>query len=131
MVHVWEVPLGDSMQHVLGGGRGAVPMVVFRGRCARVVLRGLDQGRRLCIRRGVGESAVRENVAAFGGELEDYASLRLLLWGQLVKFALWPVEGALVVPSPAVVGEEAEHGVLLRVFHILHVRRHVHSYDAW
>ena len=59
------------------------------------------------------------------GELHDYAPFRLLLRGPLVGFALWPVEGDLVAPSPAVVRGEAEDGVLFRVLHVLHVRRHV------
>ena len=40
------------------------------------------------------------------------------------------VEGDLVAPSPALVGEEAEDGVLLRVLHALHVRCHVGDVDG-
>ena len=56
-----------------------------------------------------------EDVEALGGELEDDVLLRRLLWGPLVGFSLRLVEGDLVAPSPAVVGKEAEDGVLLPV----------------
>ena len=58
-----------------------------------------------------------EDVDALGGELEGNVGLRRLLRGPLVGSALRPVEGDLVASSPAVVGEEAEDGVLLRVLH--------------
>ena len=64
-----------------------------------------------------------EDVEALGGELEDDVPLRRLLWGPLV-------EDDLVAPSPAVVGEEAEDGVLLRVLHAFHVCRHVGDVDG-
>ena len=35
-----------------------------------------------------------------------------------------------MAPSPAVVGEEAEDGVLLRVLHAFHVCRHVRDVDG-
>ena len=55
----------------------------------------------------------------------DDVPFRRLLWGPLVGFALWPVEGDLVAPSSAVVGDEAEDGVLLRVLQAFRVRRSV------
>ena len=73
---------------------------------------------------------MREGVEALGGELEDDVSLRRLLWGPLVGPVLRSVEGDLVAPSPAVVGEEAEDGVLLRVLHAFHVCRHVGDVDG-
>ena len=66
-----------------------------------------------------------EDVEALGGELQDDVPLPRLHWGPLVGSVLRSVEGALVAPSPAVVGEEAEDGVLLRVLHAFHVCRHV------
>ena len=45
-------------------------------------------------------------------------------------FTLWPVEGDLVAPLPAVAGKEAEDDVLVWVFHVVHVRRHVHDVDS-
>ena len=71
-----------------------------------------------------------EDVEALGGELEDDVPVRRLLWGPLVGSVLRPVEGDLVAPSPAVVGEEAEDGVLLRVLHAFHVRCHVDDVDG-
>ena len=71
-----------------------------------------------------------EDVEALEGELEDDVQLRRLFRGPLVGSALRPVEGDLMAPSPAVVGEEAEDGVLLRVLHALHVRRHVSDVDG-
>ena len=71
-----------------------------------------------------------EDVEALAGELEDDVPLRRLLGGPLVGSALRPVEGDLVAPSPAVVSEEAEDGVLLQVPHALHVRRHVGDVDG-
>ena len=47
-------------------------------------------------------------------------------WGPVLR----SVEGDLVAPSPAVVGEEAEDGVLLRVLHAFHVCRHVGDVDG-
>ena len=73
---------------------------------------------------------MREDVEALGGEWEDDVSLRRLLWGPLVGPVLRSVEGDLVAPSPAVVGEEAEDGVLLRVPHAFHVCRHVGDVDG-
>ena len=73
---------------------------------------------------------MREGVEALGGELEDDVPLRRLLWGPLVGPVLRSVEGDLVAPSPAVVGEEAEDGVLLRVLHAFHVCRHVGDVDG-
>ena len=113
MVVVWEVTLRELMRHVFSGGHGGVQIAVFCGGCARVILLGLGQMRRLCIGCGVRQSAVREDIGALGGELEDSAPFSRLLWGPLVGFALWLVEGDLVAPSPAVVGKEAEDGVLL------------------
>ena len=71
-----------------------------------------------------------EDVEALGGKLEDDVPLRCLLWGPLVGSVLRSVEGDLVAPSPAVVGEEAEDGVLLRVLHAFHVCRHVGDVDG-
>ena len=45
-------------------------------------------------------------------------------------FALWPVDGDLLAPCRAVVGEEAEDGVLLRVLYSYHVHRHVCDVDG-
>ena len=73
---------------------------------------------------------MREGVEALGGELEDDVPLRRLLWGPLVGPVLRSVEGDLVAPSPAVVGEESEDGVLLRVLHAFHVCRHVGDVDG-
>ena len=73
---------------------------------------------------------MREGVEALGGELEDDVPLRRLLWGPLVGPVLRSVDGDLVAPSPAVVGEEAEDGVLLRVLHAFHVCRHVGDIDG-
>ena len=73
---------------------------------------------------------MREDVQALGGELEDDVPLRRLLWGLLVGPVLRSVEGDLVAPSPAVVGEEAEDGVLLQVLHAFHVCRHVGDVDG-
>ena len=73
---------------------------------------------------------MREGVEALGGELEDDVPLRRLLWGPLVGPVLWSVEGDLVAPSPAVVGQEAEDSVLLRVLHAFHVCRHVGDVDG-
>ena len=73
---------------------------------------------------------MREGVEALGGELEDDVPLRCLLWGPLVGPVLRSVEGDLVAPSPAVVGEEAEDGTLLRVLHAFHVCRHVGDVDS-
>ena len=64
------------------------------------------------------------------GELEDDVPLRRLLLGPLVGFALWPVEGDLVAGSSAVVGEEAEDGVLLLVLDALHGRHHLGDVDG-
>ena len=72
---------------------------------------------------------MREDVEALGGELEDDVPRRLL-WGPLVGPVLRSVEGDLVARSPAVVGEEAEDGVLLRVLHAFHVCRHVGDVDG-
>ena len=66
-----------------------------------------------------------EDVEASGVELQDDVPLRSLLWGPLVGSVLRSVEGDLVARSPAVVGEEAEDGVLLWVVHAFHVCRHV------
>ena len=71
-----------------------------------------------------------EDVEALRGELEDDVPLRRLLWGPLVGSVLRLVRGDLVAPSVAVVGEEAEDGVLLRVPHAFHVRRHVGDADG-
>ena len=71
-----------------------------------------------------------EEVEALGGELEDDVPLRRLLQGPLVGSVLQPVEGDLVAPSPAVVGEEAEDGVLLRLLHAFHVSHHVGDVDG-
>ena len=71
-----------------------------------------------------------EDVEALGGELEDDVPLRRLLWGPLVGSVLRSVEGDLVALPPAVVGEEAEDGVLLRVLHAFHVCRHVGDVDG-
>ena len=73
---------------------------------------------------------MREDIEALGAELEDDVPLRRLLWGPLVGPVLRSVEGDLVAPSPAVVGEEAEDGVLLRVLHAFHVCRHVGDVDG-
>ena len=73
---------------------------------------------------------MREDVEALGGELGNDVPLRCLLWGPLVKPVLRSVEGDLVAPSPDVVGEEAEDGVLLRVLHAFHVCRHVGDVDG-
>ena len=73
---------------------------------------------------------MREDIEALGVELEDDVPLRRLLWGPLVGPVLRTVEGDLVAPSPAVVGEEAEDGVLLRVLHACHVCRHVGDVDG-
>ena len=56
-----------------------------------------------------------EDVRALGIELENYTVRCLLLRVSVVGFTLWPVEGDLMAPSPAVVVEEAEDGVLFRV----------------
>ena len=71
-----------------------------------------------------------EDVGAFRAEVEDYAPFCLLLWGPMVGFALWPVEGGLIASSPAVVHEEAEDGVSIRVSHVLHICPHVDGIDA-
>ena len=123
MVVVEEVTLGESMWRVFGGGRGGVPIAVFRGPCARVVLLALGHRRRLCIGCGVGQASVRDDIGALGGELEDDAPFCRLLWGPLLGFALWPLEGDLLAPSPAVVGVVAEDCVLLRVLDAFYVRR--------
>ena len=69
-------------------------------------------------------------VEALRGELQHDVPLRRLLRGPPVGSALLPVEGDLMAPSPAVVGEEAENGVLLRVLHALHVCSHVGDIDG-
>ena len=73
---------------------------------------------------------MREDVGDFGVEQEDYAQFRPLLRRLLVGFALWPVEGDLPAPSPAVVGDKPEDAVLFRILHVLHVRCHVHDIDG-
>ena len=45
MAVVGEVTFGEWMRHVFGEVPGWVPIVVFRGGCARVVLLGLAQRR--------------------------------------------------------------------------------------
>ena len=130
MVVVGEVTFGEPVRHAFGGGCGGVPITFLRGGCVCVVLLGLGQRQRPCIGCGVGYSAVREDVEALGGELEDDVPLRRLLWGPLVGPVLRSVEGDLVAPSPIVVGEEAEDGVLLRVLHAFHVCRHVGDVDG-
>ena len=71
-----------------------------------------------------------EDLEALGGEFEDDVPLRRLLCGPLVGSVLRWVEIDLVAPLPAVVGEEAEDGVLLRVLHAFHVYRHVGAVDG-
>ena len=109
MVVVGEVTFGEPVQYAFGGGCGGVPITFLRGGCVCVVLLGLGQWQRLCIGCGVEYSAVREDVEALGGELEDDVPLRCLLWGPLVGPVLRSVEGDLVAPSPAVV---KRYGVL-------------------
>ena len=130
VVVVGGVTLVESVRHLFGGGRGGVTFVFIRGRCVWVVLLGLRQGHRLCIRGGVEQSAVREDVGACGAEPEEDAPFPLLLWEPLVGFTLWSVEGDVVARSPALVGKEAEHGVFLWVLYVLHVRSHVRDVDG-
>ena len=99
-------------------------------RCVLVVFLLLGQGQRLCHGRSVGQSAVCEDVGALAVELEDDAPFRLLLRGPLLGFSLWPVEGDVAAPSRAVVGEEAEDGVLFQVVYVLHVCCHVGDTDS-
>ena len=95
-------------------------MAIFRGGRVRVALPRLGQQ----------QSALREDIEALGGELDDDAPFCRPLLGPLVKLALWPAEGDLVAPSPALVGEEAEDGVLLRFVYTFHVRCHVFDVDG-
>ena len=110
--------MGGSQLHSSGGGASASSSWGWaRGSACAL---GVVSGNPLCVR----------NVEALGGELEDDVPLRRLLRGPLVGSVLRPVEGDLVASAPAVVGEEAGDGVLIRVLHALQVRRHVGDVDG-